>query len=156
MNFRLTIFELIFLLILTVTTLVSCNVDFNRDNDEENITKLPSMSNLESETPVRWQIDDSLYCHMYWIGNYRIQVDTVITFDPLTFNENISIFNQTIREDNWYLKDCDNKIYAEANYQNDSLMTIKRFQKYKRSYENMSSIGNFGKAKLVKEIISYN
>lgn len=143
------------LLMLILILFCSCNVENTKSSDNERSKKSLTITNLESDSPVVWHIHDELYCYMYWIGNYRTLVDTVVTFDPLTYDETLHILNQTIREGNWYLKDCENKIYAEFVYQNDSLISIKRLSPYKRSYEEMSKIGNFESPKLVRKEIDY-
>jgi len=111
---------------------------------------------LESESPVVWQVQDELYCPMHWIGNYTTRIDTVSTFDPVTFDQTVLIYNQTIREGTWYLKDCENVIYSESAYENDSLISQKKIKPYKEIYDDMKSIGDFEEPKLVrKEVVYY-
>lgn len=152
--FRIRLYNY-FILIISLLILGSCNSNNPtiKHLDKENIKDLTP--NLERESPVVWQAQDSLYCPMHWIGNYRIQIDTVITFDPVTFDETVFIYNQTIREGTWYLKDCENIIYSESTYENDSLISQKKIKLYKEIYDDMKSIGNFEEPQLVRKEIDY-
>lgn len=132
----------------------NCNTD-NQTKSVNGSENSPPIPNLESETPVVWHVHDELYCYMYWIGNYETKIDSVITFDPATYNETLSIYNQTIRKGIWYLKDCEHNIYAESIYKNDSLVSLKKIRNYKKEYDNMKTIGAFEKPKLVRKEIDY-
>ncbi|MFK7905308.1 MAG: hypothetical protein AB8B69_09300, partial [Chitinophagales bacterium] len=97
------------LLLSTLFFFGNCNFDNTTMSTikSKNSFRIP---NLERDTPVVWQIQDELYCYMYWIGNFETKIDTVFIVDPVTYNQTHAIFNQTIREGVWYLKDCEDNI----------------------------------------------
>jgi len=144
----------IILLIFVVLIFGNCKSDNTKQIKEKpNATLVP---NLERDAPVVWHIQDELYCYMYWIGNFEIKIDSVYTLDPETYNETLAIFHQTMRKDTWYLKDCDQNIYAESFYVNDTLISIKKLRPYNISYDDMKNIGNFEQPELVRKEIDYN
>lgn len=111
--------------------LTSCNA--RRNNKEHRFSNSYGViiPNLESKTPVVWAANcDAPYYRFKWKGDYSSIFDSVTHIDINSLHEILIIYRRTNRYNKWVLEDEEGQVYAEAFYQNDTLLSYKTFDGY--------------------------
>ncbi len=147
---------LVFLLLSTSCNNCPCDQNVQVQQKKE----LSGINNAKSNTPVVWHHPEADASeHMYWTGNYQTVYDTIMTVDPMTFDETTAVYIRTLRLGKWTLigrHEGRKKIYAYRTYQNDSLVATEVIHEYPDRYNNMKAMGAFNRSVKYSETVYFH
>lgn len=131
----------------------SCKTEPTRKIHSTN--KTGRVKNLESKEPVSWGAGcKDLYGNLWWTGDYAIVHDSIWNININTLREEVLVISRTLRFGKWILKGKEGDVYAEAFYENDSLISLTKYDGYSDAC-NIDSICGFKYCDTVSYSIIY-
>ncbi|HRG88638.1 MAG TPA: hypothetical protein PLW44_06420 [Chitinophagales bacterium] len=107
----------------------SCKTETTKNKYSNNITG--RVKNLDSKEPVIWGARcNTTYGVPHWTGDYAIVHDSIWNINIETLREEVLVMSRVLRFGKWLLKGQEGEVYAEAFYDNDSLVSFTKYDGY--------------------------